>query len=68
MRLDAEDGLWAISVAETPYDARAYSLYIKSEFFAPACLLVYTSFRKGLFKPKRWHMPMHIRHVWRAAT
>ncbi|KAJ3506541.1 hypothetical protein NMY22_g17214 [Coprinellus aureogranulatus] len=30
MRIDAEDGLWAISVAETPYDARAYSLYIKT--------------------------------------
>ncbi|KAF6748376.1 AGC/AGC-unique protein kinase [Ephemerocybe angulata] len=30
MRLDNEDGLWAISVAETPYDARAYSLYIKT--------------------------------------
>ncbi|RXW17595.1 hypothetical protein EST38_g8259 [Candolleomyces aberdarensis] len=30
MRIDAEDGPWAISVAETPYDARSYSLYIKT--------------------------------------
>ena len=39
MRLDAEDGPWVISVAETPYDARAYSLYIKSKSFHCASAL-----------------------------
>jgi len=31
VRMDAQDGPWSVSVAETPYDARSYSLYIKSE-------------------------------------
>lgn len=32
VRMDAQDGPWSISVAETPLDARSYSLYIKSKF------------------------------------
>jgi serum/glucocorticoid-regulated kinase 2 len=32
VRMDAQDGPWSVSVAETPHDARSYSLYIKSEF------------------------------------
>jgi len=32
--MDTQDGPWSVSVAETPYDARSYSLYIKSESFA----------------------------------
>jgi serum/glucocorticoid-regulated kinase 2 len=31
MRMDAQEGPWSISVAETPHDAQSYSLYIKSE-------------------------------------
>jgi serum/glucocorticoid-regulated kinase 2 len=31
VRMDAQDGPWSVSVAETPHDARSYSLYIKSE-------------------------------------
>lgn len=31
LRLDGQDGPWAVSVAETPHDAMSYSLYIKSE-------------------------------------
>lgn len=30
IRIDAQDGPWAISVAETPHDARSYSIYIKT--------------------------------------
>ncbi|KAI6133719.1 hypothetical protein EV401DRAFT_2064725 [Pisolithus croceorrhizus] len=30
LRIDAQDGPWAISVAETPHDARSYSIYIKT--------------------------------------
>jgi serum/glucocorticoid-regulated kinase 2 len=33
VRLDPQDGPWSVSVAETPYDARSYSLYIKSECY-----------------------------------
>jgi serum/glucocorticoid-regulated kinase 2 len=33
VRMDAEDGPWSVSVAETPYNARSYSLYIKSEWY-----------------------------------
>lgn len=47
VRMDTQDGPWSVSVAETPYDARSYSLYIKSEsvfrlsvfrFFLRRCL------------------------------
>ena len=31
--MDNQDGPWSVSVAETPYDARSYSLYIKSRWF-----------------------------------
>lgn len=31
VRIDAQEGPWSISVAETPHDARSYSIYIKSE-------------------------------------
>jgi len=30
IRMD-QDGPWSVSVAETPYDAHSFSLYIKSE-------------------------------------
>ncbi|KAF8899335.1 kinase-like domain-containing protein, partial [Infundibulicybe gibba] len=30
MRMDTQDGPWSVSVAETPHDARSYSLYIKT--------------------------------------
>ncbi|KAG6380673.1 hypothetical protein JVT61DRAFT_5045 [Boletus reticuloceps] len=30
-RIDAQEGPWSISVAETPHEARSYSIYIKSE-------------------------------------
>ena len=49
VRIDAQEGPWSISVAETPHDARSYSIYIKSEshrcthpsstWFAPTCTL-----------------------------
>jgi len=35
VRMDNEDGPWSVSVAESPYDPRSYSLYIKSEFIFP---------------------------------
>jgi hypothetical protein len=38
VRMDAQDGPWSVSVAETPHDAQSYSLYIKSEFCPPICL------------------------------
>jgi len=31
VRMDAQEGPWSISVAETPHDAQSYSLYIKSK-------------------------------------
>ncbi|KAH0837846.1 hypothetical protein J3R83DRAFT_6070 [Lanmaoa asiatica] len=31
VRIDVQEGPWSISVAETPHDARSYSIYIKSE-------------------------------------
>ncbi len=31
VRIDAEDGPWSVSVAESPHDTRSYSLYIKSK-------------------------------------
>ena len=31
VRIDAQEGPWSISVAETPHDSRSYSIYIKSE-------------------------------------
>jgi len=33
VRLDSQDGPWAISVAEAPHDPSSYCLYIKSEPF-----------------------------------
>ncbi|KIJ13756.1 hypothetical protein PAXINDRAFT_80186 [Paxillus involutus ATCC 200175] len=30
VRIDAQEGPWSISVAETPHDARSYSIYIKT--------------------------------------
>ncbi|KAF9017976.1 kinase-like protein [Hymenopellis radicata] len=30
VRIDAEDGPWSVSVAESPHDTRSYSLYIKT--------------------------------------
>lgn len=30
VRMDAQEGLWIISVAETPHDVQSYSLYIKT--------------------------------------
>ncbi|KAK0450596.1 uncharacterized protein EV420DRAFT_1312313 [Desarmillaria tabescens] len=30
VRIDAQDGPWSVSVAESPHDARSYSLYIKT--------------------------------------
>ena len=33
--MDNQDGPWSVSVAETPYDARSYSLYIKSKSHVP---------------------------------
>ncbi|KAK7063688.1 hypothetical protein R3P38DRAFT_2674852 [Favolaschia claudopus] len=30
VRMNAQDGPWSVSVAETPHDARSYSLYIKT--------------------------------------
>ncbi|KIJ66516.1 hypothetical protein HYDPIDRAFT_174586 [Hydnomerulius pinastri MD-312] len=30
VRIDAQEGPWSVSVAETPHDARAYSIYIKT--------------------------------------
>ena len=35
LRMDNEDGPWSVSVAESPYDPRSYSLYIKSESISP---------------------------------
>lgn len=32
VRLEAQDGPWSISVAETPYDKKNYSIYIKSAY------------------------------------
>jgi len=34
IRMD-QDGPWSVSVAETPYDAHSFSLYIKSESILP---------------------------------
>lgn len=31
VRMDAQDGPWSVSVAETPHDVHSYSLYIKSK-------------------------------------
>lgn len=31
VRIDAQDGLWSVSVAESPYSVRSFSLYIKSK-------------------------------------
>jgi hypothetical protein len=31
VRIDAQEGPWSVSVAETPHDAHSYSIYIKSE-------------------------------------
>jgi hypothetical protein len=38
LRLDAQDGPWSVSVAETPHRALSYNLYIKSELFDPSYL------------------------------
>jgi hypothetical protein len=50
MRMDAQEGPWSISVAETPHDAQSYSLYIKSESitFHPA---LSSCNRLGIFLP-----------------
>jgi serum/glucocorticoid-regulated kinase 2 len=31
VRIDAQEGPWSVSVAETPHDAHSYCIYIKSE-------------------------------------
>src|SRR5882762_10692474 len=41
VRMDAQDGPWSVSVAESPHNARSYSLYIKSEFHLPVILLLF---------------------------
>lgn len=49
VRMDAQDGPWSVSVAETPHDARSYSLYIKSEFFSlgPRCSVHFVRLEDG---------------------
>jgi serum/glucocorticoid-regulated kinase 2 len=56
VRMDAQEGPWSISVAETPHDAHSYSLYVKSESISycpalsswqlrPCCFTIYYVFR-----------------------
>lgn len=41
VRIDAQEGPWSVSVAETPHDAHSYSIYIKSE--SSSCPLFFHS-------------------------
>jgi serum/glucocorticoid-regulated kinase 2 len=50
VRMDAQEGPWSISVAETPHDAQSYSLYIKSESIT-FHLALSSSNRLGIFIP-----------------
>lgn len=43
VRIDAQDGPWSISVAETPHDAHSYSIYIKSESSSHLPLFLHSS-------------------------
>lgn len=45
VRMDAQDGPWSVSVAETPHDVRSYSLYIKSTWLAPFIMLLIAGHR-----------------------
>jgi len=57
VRMDAQDGPWSVSVAETPHDARSYSLYIKSEFVCP--------FAKFHFLPAYLVLVVMLAILWR---
>lgn len=35
VRMEAQDGPWSVSVAETPYDKNSYSIYVKSTSSLP---------------------------------
>lgn len=48
IRMD-QDGPWSVSVAETPYDAYSFSLYIKSEFHRLFLLLSLSMAPRHLF-------------------
>ena len=50
VRMDAQDGPWSISVAETPHDAHSYSLYIKSE------PITFHPTRSSFFLQSSWHL------------
>jgi len=58
VRMDAQDGPWSISVAETPHDSRSYSLYIKSEFFNYYVYFLSIIYRHTIsFVPRLFHLP-----------
>lgn len=52
LRMDNEDGPWSVSVAESPYDPRSYSLYIKSESISPYVSLFFYNMRSHTFPPR----------------
>lgn len=59
VRMDAQDGPWSVSVAETPHDARSYSLYIKSK-----CTCFHLPFFTSAGLPFGRHNPCHATHCF----
>lgn len=55
VRIDAQEGPWSVSVAETPHDAHSYSIYIKSE----------SDFFCSTLSPLRWLDEfVHYLRIW----
>ncbi len=52
-RMEAQEGPWSVSVADTPYDKNSYSIYIKSEYSTSHLTLHPQSFQIKLFS-RRW--------------
>lgn len=52
-RMEAQEGPWSVSVADTPYDKNSYSIYIKSEYSTSHLTILPPSFPIKLFS-RRW--------------
>ncbi len=48
-RMEAQEGPWSVSVADTPYDKNSYSIYIKSEYSTSHFTILPQSFPIKLF-------------------
>ena len=52
LRMDAQDGPWSVSVAESPHDLKTYSLYVKSSCFLSSWLINHLLIPPCFYQPQ----------------